>query len=206
VSPNSTVIDVQDVSKRFGDRRVLESISLQIEAGQLIAVVGRSGSGKTTLVSLLAGFAPPDTGTIVGGSREWNEMTVVPQTLGLLDELTAVENVGAPLRLRGVTRRDADAAGTAVLDELGLAELAGRFVGEMSAGQRQRVALARALIGTPRVLLADEPTSHLDDVSRGRVIAAITRRVTNGMAAVLVTHDHAVRDAADRVVEIGRED
>jgi putative ABC transport system ATP-binding protein len=100
-------------------------------------------------------------------------------------------------------RGEAEAAAAATLTELGLADLATRFVGEMSAGQRQRVALARALVGRPRVLLADEPTSHLDDDARALVLAAIQRRVATGTAAVLVTHDPVVRDAADTVVEIG---
>ncbi len=199
----STVVDVRGVTKGYGSRPVLENLSLHIEAGRLVAVVGRSGSGKTTLLSLLAGFTPPDSGTIAGVADAWSETAVVPQTLGLLDELTALENVAAPLRLTGGPRREAEAAATATLGELGLRDLATRFVGEMSAGQRQRVALARALVGGPRVLLADEPTSHLDDDARALVLAAIQRRVAAGTAAVLVTHDPVVRDAADLVVEIG---
>ena len=199
----SAVVDVRGVTKGYDAGPVLENLTLSIEAGRLIAVVGRSGSGKTTLLSLLAGFTAPDSGMIDGVADAWSETALVPQTLGLLDELTALENVAAPLRLTGTPRRAAEAAATATLDELGLAELTARFVGEMSAGQRQRVALARALVGRPRVLLADEPTSHLDDDARSLVLAAIQRRVAAGTAAVLVTHDQVVRDAADLVVEIG---
>ena len=130
-------------------------------------------------------------------------MRVVPQTLGLLDELTAAENVSSSLRLRGIAREEAEARSAAMLAELGLDELGNRFAGEMSAGQRQRVAVARALVGDPRVLLADEPTSHLDGTTGTLVTEAIRRRVSGGMAAVLVTHDPLVRAGADRVVEIG---
>jgi putative ABC transport system ATP-binding protein len=199
----SAVVEVRGVTKGYGTRRVLHEVSVSIEAGQLVAVVGRSGSGKTTLLSLLAGFIAPDSGSIEGVAEAWSETALVPQTLGLLDELTALENVAAPLRLTGTPRREAEAGATATLGELGLGEMVTRFVGEISAGQRQRVGLARALVGGPRVLLADEPTSHLDDDARALVLAAIRRRVATGTAAVLVTHDPVVRDAADLVVEIG---
>jgi putative ABC transport system ATP-binding protein len=210
----SVVIDVRAVTKRFGRQLALDAVSLRVDAGQLVAVVGRSGSGKTTLLSLLAGFSRPDSGVITGASDLWGDTAVVPQTLGLLDELTARENTSAPLRLRtiaghsgdrAVRRRTADDAAGAVLAELGMGELADRFVGEMSAGQRQRVAVARALVGEPRLLLADEPTSHLDDDARTLVIAAIERRLDTGMAAVVVTHDPVVHAAAGAVLEIGTE-
>jgi putative ABC transport system ATP-binding protein len=199
----TAVMEALALTKEYAERTVLEAVSLRIEAGRVIAVVGRSGSGKTTLLSLLAGFMLPDSGTITGVSDDWRAVAVVPQTLGLLDELTALENIGAPLRLRGVPQSNADAASTAILAELGLHELGDRFVGEMSAGQRQRVAIARALVGQPRVLLADEPTSHLDEASRTLVTDAISRRVDEGMAAVLVTHDPVVRDSAHLVLALG---
>jgi ABC-type multidrug transport system ATPase subunit len=199
----TAVLTAHELTKQFGDRSVLEAVSLRIEAGRMIAVVGRSGSGKTTLLSLLARFMQPDSGTLTGVSETWREMAVVPQTLGLLDELTALENTTAPLRLHDVPQHEAEATGDAVLGELGLHELTDRFVGEMSAGQRQRVAIARALVGDPLLLLADEPTSHLDEAARGLVTTAIACRVAEGMAAVLVTHDPHVRDAAHVVLELG---
>jgi putative ABC transport system ATP-binding protein len=198
----SAVLDVRGLSKGFAGRLVLHDVSLRLDAGRMVAIVGRSGSGKTTLVSVLARFASPDAGTVSGPSSDWSDATVVPQTLGLLEELTALENVGAPLRLRGTTRRAAHAAGLALLGELGIADLGDRFVAEMSAGQRQRVAMARALVGEARLLLADEPTSHLDDAARALVVEAVARRVAHGMAALLVTHDPLVRDAADVVIEL----
>jgi putative ABC transport system ATP-binding protein len=196
-------MEARALTKDFAERTVLEAVSLRIEAGRVIAVVGRSGSGKTTLLSLLAGFMLPDSGTVTGVSDDWRSVAVVPQTLGLLDELTALENASAPLRLRGVPQTEAETTSVATLGELGLQDLADRFVGEMSAGQRQRVAIARALVGRPRVLLADEPTSHLDEASRTLVTDAISRRVDNGMAAVLVTHDPGIRGSAHFVLELG---
>ena len=199
----TTVMEARALTKDFAERTVLEAVSLRIEAGRVIAVVGRSGSGKTTLLSLLAGFMLPDSGTITGVSDDWRSVAIVPQTLGLLDELTALENTSAPLCLRGVPQSEAETTSVAILGELGLHDLADRFVGEMSAGQRQRVAIARALVGQPRVLLADEPTSHLDEASRTLVTDAISRRVDNGMAAVLVTHDPGIRGSANFVLELG---
>ena len=198
----TTVLEARDLAKGFRGLLVLRRVSLRIDAGDLTAVVGRSGSGKTTLMSLLARFALPDSGALTGAGSDWGETTVVPQTLGLLDELTALENVAAPLRLRGVARSEANAAGLAVLAELAMADLGGRFVAELSAGQRQRVAIARALVGEPRLLLADEPTSHLDAGARALVLDAILRRVANGMAAAVVTHDPVVQAAADVVIEL----
>lgn len=198
----SAVLEARDLSKGFRGLLVLRRVSLRLDAGDLTAVVGRSGSGKTTLMSLFARFALPDSGVLTGAGSSWAETTVVPQTLGLLDELTALENVAAPLRLRGIARDEAHTSGLAVLAELDMAELGGRFVAELSAGQRQRVAIARALVGAPRLLLADEPTSHLDTAARALVLDAILRRVANGMAAAVVTHDPVVQAAADVVIEL----
>jgi putative ABC transport system ATP-binding protein len=198
----TTVLEVRDLTKGFQGQLVLRGVSLRIDAGVLLAVVGRSGSGKTTLLSLLARFALPDSGVITGVDSDWSATAVVPQTLGLLDELTAVENVAAPLRLRHIERGGAHASALAVLAELGIEELGDRFVAELSAGQRQRVAIARALVGEPRLLLADEPTSHLDTAARGLVLNAILRRVANGMAAAIVTHDPVVQGEATAVIEL----
>jgi ABC-type lipoprotein export system ATPase subunit len=198
----STVIEVQNLSKGFRGQLILRDVSFRIDAGQLLAVVGRSGSGKTTLLSLMARFAPPDRGSITGVTSDWRETAVVPQTLGLLEELTALENVAAPLRLRHALRAEAHASGLAVLEELGMDGLGDRFVAELSAGQRQRVAIARALVDAPRLLLADEPTSHLDTATSALVLTAITRRVADGMAAAIVTHDPVVQAAADVVIEL----
>jgi putative ABC transport system ATP-binding protein len=198
----SAVIEVQNLSKGFRGQLILRDVSFRIDAGHLLAVVGRSGSGKTTLLSLMARFALPDRGAVTGASSDWSETAVVPQTLGLLEELTAAENVAAPLRLRRVGRAEAQAAGLAVLEELGMDGLGERFVAELSAGQRQRVAIARALVGSPRLLLADEPTSHLDTAARTLVLNAITGRVADGMAAAIVTHDPVVQAAADTVIEL----
>jgi putative ABC transport system ATP-binding protein len=199
----TAALDAHELTKRWGDRVVLPGTSFSVEPGELVAVTGRSGSGKTTLLSILAGFVAADEGTLTAVPSGWGATTVVPQTLGLVAELTAGENVAAPLRLRGVARRAANVEAVMVLDELGISDLAARFVDEMSAGQRQRVALARALVGAPQLLLADEPTSHLDPPSVDLAIAAIARRVEGNMAALVVTHDAHVVAAAHRVVALG---
>jgi putative ABC transport system ATP-binding protein len=176
----SAVVEVRNLSKSFRGQVVLRDVSLRIEAGRMLAIVGRSGSGKTTLMSLIAGFELPDGGTVTGATTDWSETAVVPQTLGLLEELTASENVAAPLLLRRIGRDVARASGLTVLEELGMDGLGDRFVAELSAGQRQRVAIARALVGEPRLLLADEPTSHLDTAARALVLGAISRRGRHG--------------------------
>jgi putative ABC transport system ATP-binding protein len=196
------LVDARGITKRFADRTVLAGTSLRVEAGEFVAVRGRSGSGKTTMLSVLARFTEPDAGTLDVVGTSWHDMTFVPQTLGLLDELTAIENAAAPLRLRGMPRIAAHEKTQQLLDALGIGALASRFVKELSAGQRQRVALARALVGLPRLLLADEPTSHLDAHAVALVLDAIATRVTQGMAAVVVTHDPAVLAAAHRTVEL----
>jgi putative ABC transport system ATP-binding protein len=198
----SAVVDAHGITKRFGDRVVLAGVSLRVEAGEFVALKGRSGAGKTTLLSLLGRFVGPDAGVLDAVPASWDEMTVVPQTLGLVDELTALENAAAPLLLRGMQRDVASADAENLLSALGIGPLAHRFVTDLSAGQRQRVALARALVGPPRLLLADEPTSHLDAGAVSLALDAIAVRVAQGMAAVVVTHDPAVLAAAHRTVEL----
>ncbi len=123
---------------------------------------------------------------------------MLPQALGLAEELTCAENVALPLRLRGGPTDGIEATVAAVLDEVGVAELADRYPAELSFGQQQRVALARAVAPRPSVLLVDEPTAHLDSVSTSAVLTLLRRVADEGAAVVAVTHDPAVREVADR--------
>ncbi|EIE99236.1 ABC transporter ATP-binding protein [Saccharomonospora glauca] len=182
---------------------VLRGATLRADAGEIVTVTGRSGSGKTTLLTVLAGFDIPDEGTVTFHGRPapgapWWVCALLPQALGLVEELTCAENVALPLRLRPGVTDTVEATVVAALDEVGMAELADRYPAELSFGQQQRVALARAVVSRPSVLLVDEPTAHLDSASTDAVLALLRRMADEGAAVVAVTHDPAVREVADR--------
>lgn len=197
--------------RRFGrgntEVEILKGVDLHAEAGEIITITGRSGSGKTTLLALLSGFDIPDEGTVTfrgepAGEVPWSVCAVLPQALGLAEELTCAENVALPLRLGPRPAAAVEAVVSDVLGELGVAELADRYPAELSFGQQQRVALARAVAPRPAVLLVDEPTAHLDPASTEVVLTLLRRVADEGTAVVAVTHDPAVRDVADRRWEL----
>lgn len=194
----------------------LRGVSLTLHPGEFVALVGRSGSGKSTLLSILCGWEQADAGEIAWqeGSREvapvdrsWSELAIVPQRLGLLDELTVRENVGLPVTMGGVKRGPTAAAAAqqrveALLQEFGLVALAQRTPPETSIGEQQRTALARALVLSPRLLLADEPTAHQDEAWARGVLRALAHAAREGTSCLVATHNEAVIRFADRVVAI----
>lgn len=193
-----------------GDVEVLRGLELRVEAGELVTVSGRSGSGKSSLLALLGGFDSPDSGCVllngisIAGAPPWHTCAVLPQALGLAQELTVGENVALPLRLRAdVARPEAAAIAERVrelLDGLGVGAFADRYPTELSFGQQQRVALARAVSGRPSVLLTDEPTAHLDAGSVPAVLGLLRRCADEGAAVIIATHDDEVHHIADRRV------
>ena len=208
------VVSVTGASKAYrrGDEVVhaLVDVELNVVVGEAVALVGRSGSGKTTLLNVAAGWEPPDAGRVTTIGRDphaepppWADVAVVPQRLGLLRELTIRENVEQPIRLAGgrVTPEDR-ARVDELLDELGIRELAGRRPPACSLGEQQRAAVARALVLAPRLLVADEPTAHLDAASTLRVFDAVRRRVIDGMTLLVATHNPEVLEHVDRVVRM----
>jgi putative ABC transport system ATP-binding protein len=212
-----TVLELREVTRIHGKGEIavhaLRGVSLQVRAGELVAVMGPSGSGKSTLLNLAGGLDAPTSGQVVVegvvlGSLSRRELAAVRrrrvgyvfQDLNLLPSLTAAENVGLPLELDGVRLRQVRATALAALDEVGLAHLANRFPDEMSGGQQQRVAIARALVGDRRLILADEPTGALDSQTGEAVLKLIRARVDAGAAGVLVTHEARHAAWADRVV------
>lgn len=207
---------VRSVPDGRGRRPVLEGVSLDVRAGELVAVMGPSGSGKTTLLRIAAGLDRPDAGMpVLDGEHLWllgardlaelrrRSIGYVEQRWNLLDSLTLVENVALPLELDGVRGRDAARQAMAALEEVGIAELARQFPSGVSGGEQQRAAIARALVGTRHLLVADEPTGALDALTAEAVMRTVRRRCDDGGAAVLLaTHDPAVAGWADRVVHL----
>ena len=198
-----------------GTRKVdaVRGVDVDVAAGEWVAVMGPSGCGKSTLLHLLGGLDVPDAGdvTIAGEQvtgRSEGERAVlrrrlvgyVFQAYNLVPDLSVAENVELPAQLAGASRREARQRAAELLDELGLPELGAVAPGELSGGQQQRVALARALVNRPPLLLADEPTGALDTESAAAVLALLRRSHADGQSIVLVTHDHRVAAAADRVL------
>jgi ABC-type lipoprotein export system ATPase subunit len=185
--------------------RALHDVSLTLRAGEVVALVGPSGSGKTTLLNVVCGWERADAGRLdwADGAdyRAWDELAVVPQDLGLIDELTVAENVALPLWLTG--RLEAgQAEATALLERLGLAGNAGRLPAEVSLGERQRAALARAMVTGPRLLLADEPTGHQDADWARAVFEAVRRLAGRGSCCLVATHSQEFLARVDRVLTI----
>src|SRR6478609_4423732 len=211
-----SVLELRDVSRVHGtgDTAVhaLRGISLKVDEGELVAVMGPSGSGKSTLLNLAGGLDAPSEGAVLVEGTDLAGLNrtalaairrrsagYVFQDLNLIPALTAVENVALPRELDGVKARTARREALRALDEVGLEELADRFPDEMSGGQQQRVAIARALVGPRRLVLADEPTGALDSVTGELVLRVLRTRCDNGASGILVTHEARHAAWADRV-------
>ncbi|HET9542395.1 MAG TPA: ABC transporter ATP-binding protein [Acidimicrobiales bacterium] len=205
------------VSKSFATatRRVdaVRQVDLQVDAGEWVAIMGPSGCGKSTLLHLLGGLDVPDEGSVVLAGTSLGERSetaravlrrsrvgYVFQFYNLVPDLDALENVEIAAQLAGAGRREARRRARALMDELGLGEVIGAAVNELSGGEQQRVALARALVNDPPLLLADEPTGALDTESARGVLGLLRQAHERGRTIVMVTHDHRVAAAADRVL------
>jgi putative ABC transport system ATP-binding protein len=196
-----------------GAVHALAGVSLGVEEGELVAVMGPSGSGKSTLLNLAGGLDRPSAGAVVvqgtvlgalsrralAGLRR-RRVGYVFQDLNLLASLTAAENVALPLELDGVGVRQANGVALAALAEVDLDGYGPRFPDQLSGGQQQRVAIARALVGRRRLVLADEPTGALDSQTGEAVLRLLRAKVDAGAAGVLVTHEARHAAWADRVV------
>ena len=199
----SAALEVRAVRKAYvtpaGSSTVLDGVDLTVAAGEVVAIAGRSGSGKTTLLAVITGWAAPDDGTVTPVGGRWHELAILPQSLGLLDELTIAENVTLPLRL--APELDAEDPED-LLAELGIGHLADRQPGEVSLGEQQRAALARAAVVRPRLLVADEPISHQNREWAERMMLLLRRLAAGGTACVLATHDELAFQHADRVLRL----
>ena len=186
-------------------RTLLDDVSVSFPAGKVTALSGPSGSGKTTLLSIAGGLLQATSGTAeLDGQDMWSgsgdplpQVAFVLQVYGLVPILSARENVSIALRARGAAPADADEAAEAALARFGIADLGERQVEELSGGQMQRVACARGFVVGADVLLADEPTSELDEGNRGVVLAELHEEAARGAVVVVATHDPAVVEACD---------
>lgn len=215
-SPRNARLCIRDITKSYNSAPVLTGISLTIEPGETVAVMGPSGSGKSTLLHCMSGVLLPDDGDVIFGDTKINSLSdadrsalrlhdfgFVFQDGQLLPELTARENVALPMILQGKKRSKSLALADDVLSRLGLEDLTRRRPGQMSGGQAQRVAIARAMAGEPGVIFADEPTGALDQSTGHEVIQQLTALVEQtGTTLVMVTHDVKVADWCRRRVEI----
>jgi ABC-type Fe3+/spermidine/putrescine transport system ATPase subunit len=218
-------LECAGLSVHYGAVQALRDVTLRVEPGEVVALLGPSGSGKSTLLHAAAGFVPPSAGSIAIAGREvsrpgWSlppekrAIGLVFQSYALWPHLSALDTVAYPLRRRGSSRPEALKAAQGWLDRVGLGALGGRRPNELSGGEQQRVGLARALAGSPSLFLLDEPTANLDASLKGALQEEITRQQrSTGAGALYVTHDpaeaFAVADRvatlhAGRLVQVGR--
>ncbi|WP_055565866.1 ABC transporter ATP-binding protein [Streptomyces atriruber] len=214
------MVVVEDLHRTYGTGaaavHALRGVSFTVPRGELVALKGRSGSGKTTLLNLVGGLDAPDHGKIAVDGVELaglgesgllelrrDRLGFIFQSFGLIPILTAAENVGVPLRLRRTDPRAREERVALLLALVGLADHAKQRPGELSGGQQQRVAIARALANKPALLIADEPTGQLD-AETGLAVMELLRAVvrSEGVTALVATHDAALLDLADRVLEL----
>jgi ABC-type lipoprotein export system ATPase subunit len=210
------VLEARGLTKTVGEgraaRRVLDGASLDVDAGEVVAVLGRSGSGKSTLLHVLGALDRPDAGRVLLAGRDitaqqpsaqartrLRHIGFVFQSFHLIEELSGEENVLLPARLPGA-RPGGERRGRALIDSLGLAPLADRRPHELSGGEQQRLAIARALVNDPELVLADEPTGNLDQENGANVLALL--RGLSDRAVVLVTHEPEAAAIADRTLQL----
>jgi putative ABC transport system ATP-binding protein len=218
-SPERPVLDVRRVTKIYGEGetevQALRGVSLSVERGEYVAVMGASGSGKSTLMNILGCLDVPTTGRYLLDGMDVSRLAdrqlalvrnrrigFVFQSFNLIPRMTALANVELPLAysgLKGLRRR---ARARAALDMVGLADRAGHEPNQLSGGQQQRVAVARALVTAPALVLADEPTGNLDSQSSAEVLAVLDRLNRAGRTIVLITHEADVAAHTSRIVRI----
>ena len=217
MEPNRPVLSARGLSKEYGKGaalvRAVDDVSLDVVAGESVAIVGPSGCGKSTLLYLLGGLERPTRGSLALAGQSLEQMPeaglarlrrhalgFVFQAFHLVEELTAIENVELPALLAGASPSRARARADELLEQVGLEDRAGHLPSALSGGQQQRVAIARALANAPDVVLADEPTGNLDSVATTEVLRLFEQLHVDGQTLVVVTHDERIAATADRLI------
>jgi putative ABC transport system ATP-binding protein len=210
------MIQITQLSKRYGDTAVFTNVTLQVAAGEFVAIVGESGVGKSTLLNCMAGLDSWDSGSVQVGRDDlghmnaeqlavWRRSAVgfVFQAFHVLPHLDVAQNIGLPLMLLAQPKALIAQRVAQMLSAVGLEQLGARLPQQLSGGQLQRVAIARALVHRPALVLADEPTGNLDTATAAKVMdTLIAQTREHGSAMVLVTHSEAAAARADRVLHL----
>ena len=215
----SALIEFQNVTRRYqvGDSTILaaDNVSMKIERGEFVAIVGQSGSGKSTCMNIIGCLDVPSEGTYLldgmdVGKMSRNELAAVRnkmlgfifQQYNLLPKLNLLENVEVPLSYAGVGRNERKRRATEALESVGLGDKLKNRPNQLSGGQQQRVSIARALVGKPAVILADEPTGALDSHTSREVLAMLQDLHKAGNTIILITHDNSIAVQADRIIRL----
>uniref|UniRef100_A0AAU2JJB7 ABC transporter ATP-binding protein n=1 Tax=Streptomyces sp. NBC_00049 TaxID=2903617 RepID=A0AAU2JJB7_9ACTN len=210
------VVRLDGVRKEYGDAKALDGLSLEIRAGDAVAVMGPSGCGKSTLLNMVAGLDRPTSGLVEVHGQDLGRLSetglalfrrrnigMIFQFFNLIDDLPALDNVALAAQLTGASARQARRRALELLDELGVADRRNSYPATLSGGERQRVAVARALMNRPALLLADEPTGALDSRSGEQVMDLLIDLNQIGQTLLIVTHDrHLATRCASRLVEM----
>jgi polar amino acid transport system ATP-binding protein len=207
------IIRIENVYKFFGTLKALDNVSLSINPGEKVVIIGPSGSGKSTLLRSINRLESIDRGTIVVDGKDVNapnndintirqELGMVFQSFNLFPHKTVLQNLTmAPMRLKKIPQATADKTAMALLDKVGIPDKAEVYPAMLSGGQQQRVAIARALAMNPKIMLFDEPTSALDPEMIGEVLDVMVKLALEGMTMVVVTHEMGfAKEVADRVI------
>lgn len=215
----SALVEIQDISKIYNpgenEVRALDHISLTIQKGEFVAIIGQSGSGKSTLMNMIGCLDVPTEGTYILNGQNVSKLSdnelsdirnqeigFIFQGFNLIANLTAQENVELPLIYRGVPKKERHELSVAALKKVGLAHRMDHRPSEMSGGQQQRVAIARAIAQAPPVILADEPTGNLDSVSSMEILDILKQLHAENRTVILITHDNDIAKQAKRVIRI----
>lgn len=210
------MITISNIKKHFGSLEVLKGISLVINKGEVVSIVGPSGAGKTTLLQIIGTLDKPDTGSVTIDGQEITNLSsgkladfrnkhigFVFQFHQLLPEFSAMENVMIPALISGASRRQAKEKALSLLDMLGLSDRVNHKPAELSGGEKQRVAVARALVNDPSVVLADEPSGSLDSKNKSELHQLFFElRDRLGQTFVIVTHDESLAELTDRTIHM----
>ena len=208
------IISAKNIKKSFGQTHALRGVSLDVEAGEVLAIMGPSGSGKSTLLHSLAAITSVDSGEIDFDGRRIDKLSddqrsilrrtsfgFVFQFGQLVPELTALDNVALPLLLNNVKRKEAYQKAKSWLNKVDMGNKAGSMMGELSGGQMQRVAIARAMVAEPKILFADEPTGSLDSLNSERVMELFIKTAKeHDTTVIMVTHEPTIAAYADREI------